>query len=156
MDSIIDEIKQRLDVVEVISSYIKLEKVGSNFRALCPFHSEKKPSFFVSPSHQIWHCFGCFIPGSLVKTKKGYHEIEELQIGDLVLTHKGRYMPVIRTLWRPYNGYVYTIKLRKSNEEVTLTEDHEVFVIKTKNCYHKSRLSRICQQNCKKHCASPF
>ena len=156
MDSIIDEIKQRLDVVEVISSYIKLEKVGSNFRALCPFHSEKKPSFFVSPSRQIWHCFGCFIPGSLVKTKKGYHEIEELQIGDLVLTHKGRYMPVIRTLWRPYNGYVYTIKLRKSNEEVTLTEDHEVFVIKTKNCYHKSRLSRICQQNCKKHCASPF
>jgi DNA primase len=156
MDSIIDEIKQRLDIVEVISSYLKLEKVGSNYRALCPFHSEKKPSFFVSPSRQIWHCFGCFVPGSLVKTKQGYHKIEELQVGDLVLTYKGRYMPVVRTLFRPYKGDVYTISLRKSNEKVTLTGDHIVFAIRTKNCLYKSRRTRICQSNCKKSCASPF
>lgn len=67
MSFISDEIQSKINIVEFIGNYISLRKSGSNFRALCPFHNEKSPSFFVAPDRQIWHCFGCGIGGGAIK-----------------------------------------------------------------------------------------
>ena len=66
-DSVIDEVRDRTDIVEVVSLSVLLKKVGNNFKGLCPFHSEKTPSFTVSPEKRIYHCFGCGAGGNVFK-----------------------------------------------------------------------------------------
>lgn len=79
MTNPIEEIKNRLDIVEIISSYISLTQAGANWRARCPFHNEKTPSFMVSKEKQIWHCFGCDKGGDLITFVQEY---EGLSFGE--------------------------------------------------------------------------
>lgn len=64
-DELVDRVKNRADIVEIIAGYLSLTKSGENYKGLCPFHSEKTPSFVVSPKKQIFHCFGCGTGGNI-------------------------------------------------------------------------------------------
>lgn len=64
-EELVEEVRQRNEIVEVISSYIKLQKRGNNHMGLCPFHNEKSPSFSVNQARQMYHCFGCGVGGNV-------------------------------------------------------------------------------------------
>ena len=72
----IEQIAAANDIVEVIGTYFPLKRAGSTFKAICPFHQEKTPSFTVSPSRQTFHCFGCGAGGSVFRFVMDYEHLE--------------------------------------------------------------------------------
>ena len=82
-EDLIEEVRSKNDIVDVISGYIKLQKKGNNYFGLCPFHNEKSPSFSVSRSKQMYHCFGCGVGGNVftfVMEYENYSFLEALQL----------------------------------------------------------------------------
>ncbi len=71
----IEQLKNSIDIVDIISNYIELKKAGANFKANCPFHQEKTPSFVVSPTKQIYHCFSCGVGGDAIKFVQEYEKL---------------------------------------------------------------------------------
>lgn len=82
-EDIVEEVRQRNDIVDVISSYVKLKKQGGNHVGLCPFHNEKSPSFSVSGNKQMYHCFGCGVGGNVftfIMEYENYNFVEALKL----------------------------------------------------------------------------
>jgi len=75
MPSDIDDLRRELDIVDVVSEYISLERAGTSYRANCPFHPDRTPSFYVSPSRQIFKCFGCGVGGDAIKFVSLYENV---------------------------------------------------------------------------------
>ena len=59
MNSAVEDVKARINIVDLIREYVRTQKAGANWKALCPFHREKSPSFMIKEEKQLWHCFGC-------------------------------------------------------------------------------------------------
>ncbi len=78
-NEVVEKILDRVDIVEVISEHIPLKKAGQNFKARCPFHQEKTPSFVVNPSKQIFHCFGCGIGGNAISFLMKYEKMDFIE-----------------------------------------------------------------------------
>jgi len=74
-----EEVRQAADIVEVVGQFVQLRKAGQNYLGLCPFHSEKAPSFTVSPSKQMFHCFGCKKGGDVFAFWMAYHNVSFAQ-----------------------------------------------------------------------------
>ena len=116
----IENLKNYLDVVDVISQFLDLKKAGANFKACCPFHGEDTPSFVVSPSKQIYHCFGCGVGGDSIKFLMEYEKLS--------------YPEAIEKLASMYN---FTLDYDTSNEKKRDTKVLEA----TKNFFQKNFIS---------------
>ncbi|MBI4823882.1 MAG: DNA primase [Nitrospirae bacterium] len=110
-DGILEEIKGRLDIVELISEYVSIKKVGQNYKGLCPFHPEKTPSFMVSPHKQIFHCFGCGSGGDILSFIIKYENLS--------------FNEALRILAKKAGVKLKDYSLKKDEGKETLKEIHE-------------------------------
>lgn len=92
-DDLIEEIRSRNDIVDVISGYVKLQRKGSSYFGLCPFHNEKSPSFSVSPGKQMYYCFGCGVGGNVLTFVMEYENYTFMEALKMLADRAGIKLP---------------------------------------------------------------
>lgn len=92
-ENILDDILSKIDIAELISGYLPLKRAGRNFKALCPFHQEKTPSFMVNPQRQIYHCFGCGAGGNAFSFLMQYEHMEFPEAVEVLARRAGVVLP---------------------------------------------------------------
>ena len=107
-DDLVEEVRSRNDIVDVISGYVRLQKKGASYFGLCPFHNEKSPSFSVSPTKQMYYCFGCGAAGDVVDFAAKLFDLGSLQAAQRlaadfgIFTGPGRAVPAPHKPKRPH------------------------------------------------------
>lgn len=89
LQSKIEEVRDAADIVETIGEYIQIKKAGKNYTGLCPFHSEKKPSFTVSPHKQLFHCFGCGASGNVISFVMKFESVSFIEAMEILAKRYG-------------------------------------------------------------------
>ena len=114
MSSQTAEIKEKLSIVDVVSSYIKLNQFGKNYKAKCPFHNEKTPSFFVSPERGSYYCFGCQAKGDIFSFVEQFEGTDFLGALKILADRAG-----VKLEYKAYQSKEETEKLYEIMEEAT-------------------------------------
>ena len=109
-DELVEEIRSKNDIVDIISGYVKMQKRGADFQGLCPFHNEKSPSFHVSPSKQLYHCFGCGAGGNVFTFLMNYENYTFQEAIEVMAKRAGVNLPEIE----------YSEEVRKEADQKSL------------------------------------
>jgi len=104
-----EEIKQKLDVAEFLRGYLTISPAGKNFKANCPFHKEKTPSFMISPERQSWHCFGCGVGGDIFSFVMRYENVEFGEALRILADKAGVELRRLNPAEYKYTGLLYEI-----------------------------------------------
>ena len=115
----IDQLLNRIDVVDLIDGYVPLKKAGANYKACCPFHNEKSPSFTVSPNKQFYHCFGCGANGTAISFLMDYDHMEFREAIEKLASSAGMEIPEEAQGYKPKNTVSEGIDLYQLMNQVS-------------------------------------
>lgn len=128
LKKVIDEIKSKVDIVDFVNSYLSLSKRGKNYTALCPFHAEDTPSFYIFPETQTFHCFGCGAHGDVITFLEKYEQISFLDALKKIATYAG-----------------IELDINQKEEPVEITFNEEVSKLYTSNLLNLSSNHKVWQ-----------
>lgn len=136
-----EELRVSANIVDIISASIPLKRAGANFKALCPFHQEKTPSFYVNPARQIFHCFGCDTGGDVIRFVKLFEKVSYREAVEILAKRLGKSLPVFKA---------QAFDSEKEQYRNVLLEIHQLAVEYFKKCLQDKRVGGAAREYLKK------